>query len=395
MKKFSIAMNVTLILILSFTACVKDTAIIAQTSIEAVAKYLSTTTGGAVKENPIPLAVKIDLQNMLASDSGWKKLLGAINTAGKYVALDLSACTMPGTEFDPDPSFADGKKFITSLVLPDMVESTAFPMEYVSAFLHFENMTDIPFGKSLITIGSGAFAYLQLTSVIIPNGVTSIGTGAFFNCGLISVTIPDGVVTIGLQAFANNQLTSVIIPNSVTIIERMAFENNQLSSVIIPIGVTTIRESLFRNNQLNSVTIPNSVTIIERMAFVNNQLTDVTIPGGVTTIGESAFANNQLTNVTIPDSVTTIGIGAFENNQMAIVTIPSSVNSIEFAAFDYNQLISITVGADYPFINADFWEMVGNVGGSNGFVRSYNSNGKQAGTYTRSSVELNARWTRQ
>jgi hypothetical protein len=107
------------------------------TDVEKVEDWLANQKGGASPDDPIPFSVRLNLQNMASPESNWSKLLTSINTAGLYVALDLSGCTMPGTEFD---AYGDGisvsalllggsaflgKKFIVSLVLPDSTESVA------------------------------------------------------------------------------------------------------------------------------------------------------------------------------------------------------------------------------------------------------------------------------
>jgi hypothetical protein len=284
MKRPGIVIGIVFMFVSLFAACGKGATSRALTSIEAVAKYLSAANGGASVDDPVLLGVKMDLQNLSAEGSGWKQLLGAIDTAGKYVALDLSGCTMPGTEFNPDPRFADGKKFIVSMILPDTAVNIADGEASRPTFRHFENLTNLPIGKSLTTIGNVAFYGCNLTSVTIPDGVTSIGSGAFASNQLTNVTIPNSVTFIGNQAFYENQLTSVTIPNSVTSIGKEVFYRCKLTSVTIPNSVTSIGSSAFSSNQLTSVTIPDSVTSIEDFAFYSNShtLASVTIGANVT-----------------------------------------------------------------------------------------------------------------
>ncbi|MFZ1484229.1 MAG: leucine-rich repeat domain-containing protein [Candidatus Saccharimonadales bacterium] len=184
---------------------------------------------------------------------------------------------------------------------------------------------------------------VDIPSTIGGTSVTGIDFQAFAFNQLTTVTIPDGMVNVGYQAFYSNQLTSVTIPSSVTNIEYEAFAVNQLTSVTIPETVLSIGDGAFRSNQLTSVTIPNSVTSIGAAAFLNNQLTSVTIPNGVTSIDSQAFANNQLTNVTIPNGVTSIGYQAFSQNQLTGVIIPANVTIIDDHAFAYNRLTSVTI----------------------------------------------------
>jgi hypothetical protein len=293
-------------------------------------------------------------------------------------------------------------------------------------------------------IGSQAFQNKNLIKVVIPNSVTFIENSAFANNQLTNISIPNSVVNIGDSAFANNQLSSVKIPNSVTYLS--GFDSNQITNITIPDNVTSIGNSAFANNQLASVTIPNTVTIIGYGAFINNKLNSVSIPksvveiGGnlfngnplagdfdfyinvdftitimgyngtsnnvnipesiiglpVTSIGYSAFERKQLTSVTIPDSVVSIESSAFANNQLTSVTISNNVKEIYGYEFARNFLTSITIGADVYIPDGAFEDRDGGLHFSNGFARSYNNNGKQAGTYTRPSSGPNHRiWTRQ
>ena len=103
-------------------------------------------------------------------------------------------------------------------------------------------------GKTVTSIGIGAFQSSELTSVTIPNGVTTIGKQAFSDCYYLnSVTIGNGVTTIGEQAFWGcARLTDVLIPHSVTSIGEQSFSQcMNLTSVTIGNGVTSIGDFAF------------------------------------------------------------------------------------------------------------------------------------------------------
>ena len=65
------------------------------------------------------------------------------------------------------------------------------------------------------SIGELAFAFSNLTSVILPDGITTIGTEAFLNSReLESLTIPDSVTSIGTFAFTGCiRLETITIPD--------------------------------------------------------------------------------------------------------------------------------------------------------------------------------------
>jgi hypothetical protein len=112
------------------------------------------------------------------------------------------------------------------------------------------------------------------------------------------------------------------------------------------------------------------VTAIGNFTFYEYELTSVIIPDCVTSIGEHAFFDNRLTSLTIPDSVTIIGKDAFADNR------ERSVTSDRRVIYGDNLLTAVTIGA-----NVSLGEGA-DPAFDNGFDDFYNSNGKQAGTYT-------------
>ena len=104
-------------------------------------------------------------------------------------------------------------------------------------------------------IGSYAFAYSELTDIVIADTVTSIGEGAFLFCrNLSEITIPGSVASIGISAFDSCiQLKKVIMENGVVHIGKEAFYNagasiSDFMQVLIPSSVTDIGEMAFSTN---------------------------------------------------------------------------------------------------------------------------------------------------
>jgi len=369
------------------------------TGIDQIAAYLDTQSGGASVDDLILLPISMEL-----SSDNWIAILNAIGNSGKYVNLDLSACTRSINAasggmnedgvFEPRAAATDGMDNIVSLILPETADSIAAGETNNSSFNSFTNLRHVNTGNGITTIGDYGFYCNQLTSVvignnvenirnyafsgneitgiIIPDSVKTIGSAAFWSNQLTSITIGDNVENIGPSAFRDNRLIDVIIPDNVEIIGAQAFANNQLVSVTIGNNVETIGGEAFQQNQLNSVTIGNSVKTIGMGAFSYNQLINIDIPDSVETIWDNAFSNNRLTSVIIPNNVTIIFDAAFSDNQLTSVIIGNRVEIIDQGAFYNNQLTNIIIGADV-FCNSAF---------DMGFENYYEANGKLAGTYT-------------
>ena len=109
------------------------------TDVGRVEDWLARQSGGASHDDPISFSVNVNLQNMAAPESNWHRLLTSINTAGLYVALDLSGSTMPTTEFNADGGITAGKQFIVSLVLPDSAQSVSGGI----LFVNFRNLRTV------------------------------------------------------------------------------------------------------------------------------------------------------------------------------------------------------------------------------------------------------------
>ncbi len=246
------------------------------------------------------------------------------------------------------------------------------------------------------SIGGYAFQSLDITNVIIQEGVKSIGGKAFYNCtSLLNVTIPEGMTAIGEEAFYNcTSLVNVTIPETVTNIESQAFARcSSLTSINIPknatvanfnfnpfygcssltnvtincatvdrwfSGLTSLQNVVLGDSVINivfnafagctginSLTIPESVTSIERNAFQEcTSLTKINIPKRLKTINRNTFEGcTGLHDIIFSDSLTTIAEQAFKGCVgLTNIIFPESVTSIGGEAFaDCIGLYSVTI----------------------------------------------------
>ena len=212
---------------------------------------------------------------------------------------------------------------------------------------------EIPWG--IKRIGTCAFSYNKLRSVIIPDSVTAIGHSAFENCSsLTDVYIPGSVTIVDVQAFNScSKLKKIRIPNSVTKIGEGAFDwCFSLESIELDpdhpvyefrngaLILKEARELLCCAGGIKGVyEIPEGIEKISRMAFHGNKnLKEVIIPDGVTYIGSLAFCDcKNLTKVRLPE-----GLKEIESNTFAY----SEKLNIEMNSFNRCEKLICTVGEE-------------------------------------------------
>ena len=226
-----------------------------------VTAYLTHTGNNGTLASPLSLVVGLPLGNMTANE-GWQQLLGAINSAADYVHLDLAACTMNGTDFNPVHDLETGKNRIVSLILPDAALSIFTSNLNDETFRHFTNLRTVS-AEKLTTIGTRSFYNLtSLTSVHFP-AVTNIGYGGFQNStNLASVNFP-ALTTLGGNTFEGcTNLSNASFLILTTISSNAHFiGNTSLRSLNLP-AVTSIAQGNFRDsNNLENITIAANATV--------------------------------------------------------------------------------------------------------------------------------------
>ncbi|MCL2704810.1 MAG: leucine-rich repeat domain-containing protein, partial [Spirochaetaceae bacterium] len=281
------------------------------TGIDDAIEWLKSQPGGT-PTNPISLALSIPLGYMPGGN--WEDLLNAIDGTGKYVNLDLSACSMNGTIFNIDGMFPRaGYDKVVSIVLPNQAQSIA-----PNSFMNFSSLTQAS-GVNIKEISLSAFFLCSsLKSVSFPSA-TLIGRGAFVACtNLQSVNFPVAT-SIDEYVFSNcHNLTDVNFP-LVTSIGDFSFEKcSSLTEVSFP-KLTTIGEGAFESCPLTRVNIP-AITYISETAFANTGNDPLTITMGNTppTLGENMFdgvagAPNKLVTVQVPAAALTSYVATWEN----------------------------------------------------------------------------------
>lgn len=223
----------------------------------------------------------------------------------------------------------------------------------------------IVFDRAITSVGYRAFFstydHLNLTSIVLPEGVTTIGDYAFDDCEtLIAITLPNTIKDIGTGAFDGcERLSQINLPYGITKIESTTFQDcSALTAITIPNSVTTIGSSAFQNcKSLVNITIPNGITSIESRAFHNcASLTSITIPDSVTSMESYIFEDcSNLANVHIGTGITKIPEKTFRNcKSLMTINIPDNVSKIEKEAFySCTILESVTIGSGVKSIGAE------------------------------------------
>ncbi|MDR1072194.1 MAG: leucine-rich repeat domain-containing protein, partial [Treponema sp.] len=250
--------------------------------------------GGNTADNPIPLMLSGNL-----TTNGWKAVCYTVDAAGKYVTLDLSACTMTGDKFAPGTDA--GVEKITALALPDTAKSIkTAEMAGASPFNAFNALTSIS-GAGVETVDNQAFNYcMSLTSVNLP-AATTIGYSAFYECrNLAEVSLPVAA-TIGDWAFYGcTSLTEVSLPVATDIGTRAFYSCKNLTEVSLPVAAAIGGGAFYGCTSLTEVSLPVATAIGGEAFRYCTNLTTVSLPATPPSIGDYIFRyTSSMDTVTI------------------------------------------------------------------------------------------------
>lgn len=169
---------------------------------------------------------------------------------------------------------------------------------------------------NVTSISDEAFAYQNISSVTIPDGVISIGYKSFYNCIYLSnISSSKYLETIKASAFENCVLLSYFsFTENITYIGQSAFENcRSLERVVLP-NITQINHRTFYGcRNITYLELPQTLTQIDNYAFYEcKQLSSITLPDSMKSIGSYVFLEClSLKKIVIPKGVYTIGKNVF------------------------------------------------------------------------------------
>ena len=261
---------------------------------------------------------------------------GAFSGCSALVNVDLSACK--NLTSIPYECFYDSSVSQVSLY------GSSIENIDDKAFENCRKLSKLKLGVATKNIGTRAFYYcLMLDGVTFPQNLISIGDEAFAYSDISSLILQNQIQQIGDYAFySGNSLATVDMNcNQLTYIGNYAFGRcAKLKEATLNIAnVNSIGNYLFADcDSIDKVTI--NADYVEKMigTFYNcKNLTqfNLDIPN-LKEIGESTYYNCLgITNFTVQSTVTAIGYSAFENcSNLKWIKLSNNLNRINTGAFD-------------------------------------------------------------
>ncbi len=213
-----------------------------------------------------------------------------------------------------------------SLCIPSRIEGE--PVVEIGASAFSENgalLSRIEIPPTVRHIGEGAFRMcMNLTELVLHEGLETIGEGALFLTPVTELTLPDTVSEVdapwelGSIRFFISEKNKYYATDGFCLYRTedegrtllVSRQGDERESYDIPEGTSSIGESAFSGNgTLRRVTIPGTVRLIGEAAFEGcENLSEVTLCDGVSEIRENAFAHCiQLKSIHLPSSLRSIG----------------------------------------------------------------------------------------
>ena len=197
-----------------------------------------------------------------------------------------------------------------------------FTIYYKGVFSDCNNLKTIAITEGTTEIGNETFKELNLTSIVIPEGVKTIGQSAFYECyKLASVSLPSTLETIGEYAFRMCALDSITIPASVKTINGHAFEHcYHLKSIVFQGAVESFGGEMFSacdslqyTEESNIKYLGNNENPYLILVKASYDYQSFEINTQTKTIANEAFnVSGTIEDLTVPDSVKFIGYNSFE-----------------------------------------------------------------------------------
>lgn len=182
----------------------------------------------------------------------------------------------------------------------------------------------------------------------LPESIKYVGSQALYGCTAKQIILPSQVTTLAGRVFENCvNLEFVEFPDALNYLSISFGSCYSLKTIALPDGcehpsIDTLSGAFLDCYALKSAVIPGDFKKLENMVFWNcNELTDVTLCEGIETIGAHVFGNcPKLTTLVIPESVTLIEGQAILNcPNLTDITLPDGLSDVPTDMFlnEYSQ----------------------------------------------------------
>ena len=162
-------------------------------------------------------------------------------------------------------------------------------------------------------------------------GVTNIADYAFhYERYVKSVEMPESITSIGQYAFAYAQVSRVVLSPNISVIPAYAFCYSHIEHLSIPESVTAIQSNAFnRCSHLKTIQFPDTpITYGNMMLSYCDSLESLNFPSGAIAQSSVASVCSNLKTLTIGEGITSIATQAFTGNYL-LETIYYNAISVE------------------------------------------------------------------
>lgn len=216
------------------------------------------------------------------------------------------------------------------------------------------DVSDVVIPEGIRIITKGAFFERPLLSVRFPTTLERIGENAFFKCEkLTTVDLPDSTIELSEGAFSTcSNLEHVTLSQNLRVIGKYAFDSCSIQQIEIPPSVEEIGGwAFFGCEKLKNVVLHDGLKKIGTSAFCRcKQLQSINLPEGLTSIGEQAFSScYSLKKVILPDSLELIGQNSFWSCDLAVLRIPAKLSFLIYDAYHWKYVVNPHTMIDKSF----------------------------------------------
>jgi len=226
-----------------------------------------------------------------------------------------------------------------------------------------KSVSKIVVENGVTSIGTFAFACMDVAEIIIPSSVRVVGIFAFANNYTIqSMVFPEGVVELQSNLFTNTRIKSISIPSTVEILDTLPLDSNTLEVIVISDEnpYFTIVDGIVYNadgteliycvpQKSGTVIIPDSVSKIRHGAFNYGIADDIQFTNHITDFGSQVFWSSSVKILELPEGVVKLDSDIGWCHNLETLILPSTLKSIDSGSIRNNQnLKSVYFLGDAP-----------------------------------------------